>query len=423
MDDLQLIIYADGTSKHRSSAPRLPRHWIYDDGGVLVDKSGEIDFERWWRESFGPNTPWGGDDSPALVSAVESGAGAPAVLDRHGRRESVPRHKLAKGETLVEQDEPGTNMFLILDGMLDVEVDGEIVAEVGPGAIVGERASIEGGMRTSTLRAATDVRAVAIPASALDTGEIVPSRRRTGGDVVARVALVTGAGTGIGRAIAERLVADGLSLGFATHSRGDEERTVYEELATRGSALGGRRPRGSGRARAARREVGEHFGRLDVLVNNAGITVSKPALELTADDFDAIFAVDVRAAFLAAQAAARAMGERGGVIVNVTSVHEHVPRPGFALYAPAKAALGMLTRSWRSSWRRQSSASWPRRARSTSIETKPTPSGSGRRSRWSGPAARRKSSLVSWLVSDEAQYATGASFLLDGGMAQQVVES
>ena len=92
-------------------------------------------------------------------------------------------------------------------------------------------------------------------------------------------------------------------------------------------------------------EVAEHFGRLDVLVNNAGTTVSKPALELTADDFDAIFAVDVRAAFLAAQAAARAMGDRGGVIVNITSVHEHVPRPGFALYAPAKAALGMLTRS------------------------------------------------------------------------------
>src|SRR5215207_4557602 len=171
---LQLIIYADGTAKYKLiGASPFPRHWIYDDSGALVDKSGEIDFERWWRESFGQNTPWGGDDSPALVSAVES------ELERQLSRivmadaKVLPRHTLAKGETLVEQDEPGTNMFLILDGMLDVEVDGDVVAEVGPGAIVGERASIEGGLRSSTLRAATNVRAVAIPASALDTGEIV----------------------------------------------------------------------------------------------------------------------------------------------------------------------------------------------------------------------------------------------------------
>src|SRR4029453_17596853 len=108
--------------------------------------------------------------SPALVSAVES------ELERQLSRiimadsQVLPRHKLAKGETLVEQDEPGTNMFLILDGMLDVEVDGDVVAEVGPGAIVGERASIEGGMRTSTLRAATNARAAASPPSSVPTG-------------------------------------------------------------------------------------------------------------------------------------------------------------------------------------------------------------------------------------------------------------
>jgi hypothetical protein len=170
---LQLIIYADGTSKHRLvGASPFPRHWIYDDSGALVEKSGEIDFERWWRESYGPNTPWGGDDSPTLVAAVES------ELERELSRivmadaKALPRHELDEGKTLVEQDHPGTSLFLILDGMLDVEVDGDVVAEVGPGAIVGERASIEGGMRSSTLRAATKVRAVEIPASALDTGEI-----------------------------------------------------------------------------------------------------------------------------------------------------------------------------------------------------------------------------------------------------------
>ena len=170
---LQLIIYADGTSKHKLlGASPFPRHWIYDDTGTLVEKSGEIDFDRWWRESYGPNTPWGGDDNPALVSAVES------ELERELSRlvmadaQALTRKELNPGDTLVEQDEPGTAMFLILDGMLDVEVDGDVVAEVGPGAIVGERASIEGGMRSSTLRAASKVRAVVIPAESVDVGEI-----------------------------------------------------------------------------------------------------------------------------------------------------------------------------------------------------------------------------------------------------------
>ncbi|HEU6445220.1 MAG TPA: cyclic nucleotide-binding domain-containing protein [Gaiellaceae bacterium] len=170
---LQLIIYADGTSKHRlSGASPFPRHWIYDDSGTLVEKSGEIDFERWWRESYGPNTPWGGDDSPALVAAVETELERELSQIIMAEARALTRREIAKGETLVEQDEPGTAIFLILDGMLDVEVDGEVVAEVGPGAIVGERASIEGGMRTSTLRAASTVRAVVIPASSIDVGEM-----------------------------------------------------------------------------------------------------------------------------------------------------------------------------------------------------------------------------------------------------------
>jgi glucose 1-dehydrogenase len=170
------------------------------------------------------------------------------------------------------------------------------------------------------------------------------------------------------------------------------------------------------------RETVEAFGRLDVLVNNAGVTLSKPALELTADDFDTIFSVDVRGAFLAAQEAARAMGEDGGVIVNITSVHEYVPRPGFALYAPAKAALGMITRSL--------AIELAPRVRVVSvapgvIATQRNVEADSLRphiplQRTGSP--EEVAALVAWVVSDEAAYATGASFLLDGGLAQQVFD-
>jgi hypothetical protein len=170
---LQLIIYADGSAKHKLiGASPFPRHWIYDDSGQLVEKSGTIDFERWWRESYGPNMPWGGEDSPAVVAAAES------ELERELSRlvmhdqKGLARRELDAGETLVEQDEPGSELYLVLDGMMDVEVDGDVVAEVGPGAILGVRSSLEGGLRTATLRAATRCRIVVIPRSELDVSEM-----------------------------------------------------------------------------------------------------------------------------------------------------------------------------------------------------------------------------------------------------------
>jgi NAD(P)-dependent dehydrogenase (short-subunit alcohol dehydrogenase family) len=157
-----------------------------------------------------------------------------------------------------------------------------------------------------------------------------------------RVALVTGANKGIGRAIAERLLRDGFALGFATHEpdaeTANELRALGDVHEVSGDLTDPEVP-----VRLVR-EVAEHFGRIDALVNNAGLSTAKPVLELTVEDFDQTFDVDVRAAFLASQEAARRMTD-GGVIVNITSVHEHIPRPGFAVYAPAKAALGMMTRS------------------------------------------------------------------------------
>lgn len=156
---LSLTLHADGTHDFTvAGASKMPRHWIYDENGDLAAKVGMIDFRGWTKESFGHNTPWGETDSPAIMTAVET------ALERHLSAQIMQEgkkpefRKLAESETLVKQGEPGSELFLLLDGVLTVEVDGEPVAEVGPGSILGERAVIEGGTRTSTLRAATPVR-------------------------------------------------------------------------------------------------------------------------------------------------------------------------------------------------------------------------------------------------------------------------
>jgi NAD(P)-dependent dehydrogenase (short-subunit alcohol dehydrogenase family) len=167
-------------------------------------------------------------------------------------------------------------------------------------------------------------------------------------------------------------------------------------------------------------ETADALGGIDALVNNAGVTLAKPALELTADDFDLIFSVDVRAAFLLSQNAARRMAQ-GGAIVNVTSVHEHVPRVGFALYASAKAALGMLTRSLslelgptiRVNAVAPGVIATERNDEAESLGSD-TPLG-----RAGTPA--EVASVVAFLLSDEAAYMTGESVIVDGGALQNVI--
>jgi len=170
---LALTIRADGSSEHQLvGASTFPRHWIYDRDGNLDAKSGTIDFKAWYREAHGERTPWGDEESDAFVTAAES------ALEREISRElmagkMISDHRmLERGETLVEQGAPGDELYLVLDGVLVVEIDGEEVAEIGPGAIVGEKALLEGGTRTATLRARTRGRIAVIPAELIDRQEL-----------------------------------------------------------------------------------------------------------------------------------------------------------------------------------------------------------------------------------------------------------
>lgn len=162
---LALTLNADGTHTHELvGASVFPRHWVYDNDGRLVAKSGLLDMRNWMLDAFGEKTPWGAQDSPALVTAVETALERQlsSVIMRGGAKPRVRR--LEEGELLTEQGQPGSELFLLLDGVLRVEVDGEELADVGPGAVVGERALLEGGTRTSTLRAVTPCKvAVAAP--------------------------------------------------------------------------------------------------------------------------------------------------------------------------------------------------------------------------------------------------------------------
>jgi Cyclic nucleotide-binding domain len=156
---LALKIDIDGTSGHTLvGASPFPRHWIYDEEGKLVQKSGVVDFKTWFNDSFGDRTPWGTYDSPAIVSSVESALERQlSSLIMHGGEKPAIR-TLDAGTDLVRQGDVGTQVYLILDGMFVVEVDGREVAEIGPGAVVGERAALTGGVRTATLRTTTRAR-------------------------------------------------------------------------------------------------------------------------------------------------------------------------------------------------------------------------------------------------------------------------
>jgi glucose 1-dehydrogenase len=245
--------------------------------------------------------------------------------------------------------------------------------------------------------------------------------------MAAKVALVTGANTGIGLAIAERLLADGYVLGYATADDGAEAKSQRDDFRRRygddnvvwawGDLADPAVPEQLVAATA------RDAGRIDVLVNNAGIVTAKPVLDLTVAEFDLTFAVDVRASFLLAQAVARQM-TGGGSIVNITSVHEHIPRPGLSVYAAAKAALGMLSRSLALEL-----AELKIRVNSVAPGVIATPRNEGDAGTLDSevPLGRagkpdEVAGLVAWLCSDEAAYVTGQSYIIDGGMTQQVVK-
>jgi NAD(P)-dependent dehydrogenase (short-subunit alcohol dehydrogenase family) len=158
------------------------------------------------------------------------------------------------------------------------------------------------------------------------------------------VALVTGAERGIGRGIALALSHAGYALGINYLDDADAANGVVAELHGDGLAVQGD-VREASQVRAMVEAVVARFGRLDVLVNNAGIQAWSPLLELSESDWDAVIDTNLKGSFLCMQAAARQMRAQGsGVIINIGSGCNKVPFPELVSYTASKGGLEMLTK-------------------------------------------------------------------------------
>lgn len=166
------------------------------------------------------------------------------------------------------------------------------------------------------------------------------------GPLDGKVALVTGASRGIGAAIATRLAEDGADVALTYRvGRDDAERIAKRiESAGRRALLIQADSADQEAVAGAVRRTAEELGRLDVLVNNAGIGTMAPIEQLTDDDRDRTIAVHVTAAFTAARAAAPLLGDGGRIISIGSNLAQRSPAPGMTLYSMTKAALDGLTR-------------------------------------------------------------------------------
>jgi hypothetical protein len=175
---LELVLRADGSAEGRLvAASPFPRHSVYDQHGALTDEQGAKDYAAWQLQSTG-ESPWG--DEGAVDAQLDRELDEVAL--RSGAR--LARRRLAAGETLVEQGEPGCDMYLVVDGVLDVDVDGTVVAQVGTGALLGERAVLGDGRRTATLKAARASRVAILTDDAIAgsrLAELVAARRAVRG--------------------------------------------------------------------------------------------------------------------------------------------------------------------------------------------------------------------------------------------------
>jgi len=243
-----------------------------------------------------------------------------------------------------------------------------------------------------------------------------------GHKLAGKVAVVTGGSRGIGAAIAKRLAADGASVAITyTQGAGAAASVVKEIERAGGKAITIQADAADVDAvKAAVEKAVAKFGRLDVLVNNAGTAIPKSFEEATLEEMDRVIDINVRGVFIATQAALKHMGEGGRIIMIGSSVGERVLAPGLVPYAATKGAVKIFTQGLAREL--GSRGITVNNVQPGPIETDLNPATGD----WSVPqkamtALKRYghvediAAMVAFVAGPEASYITGANLTVDGG--------
>lgn len=248
-------------------------------------------------------------------------------------------------------------------------------------------------------------------------------------------ALVTGATSGIGQSIAIRLAQEGVNVAI-NYRKSPEDATDTAEMIDKAC----NEIRGCGvkdllvQADVSQEDnvvamvntVVEKFGRLDILVNNAGIQIESPAHEIKIEDFDRVFSINLRGAYICAREAIKHFlnNNHKGAIINISSVHEIIPRPYYLSYSISKGGMGNLTKTLALEYARQGirvnaiapgatitpiNEAWINDPKEKAKIERHIPVGRA------GTSAEM-AAAVAFLASDEAEYIIGQTLFIDGGL-------
>jgi 3-oxoacyl-[acyl-carrier protein] reductase len=165
------------------------------------------------------------------------------------------------------------------------------------------------------------------------------------GTLIEKVAIVTGASNGIGRAIAERLAQEGATIIVNYGKSADKAQQVVANIEAKGGKAVAVQADMSKIADAGRlvKDTVKEFGRLDILVNNAGMFIYKPLVDMTEEEFDSMFALNAKGPYFALQEAAKVI-KKGGRIVNISTDGTHIGFAGATAYLGSKGALEQFTK-------------------------------------------------------------------------------